>query len=204
MCGHLLSCGHFISSPFDLCYTLHLLYCFAALVCLVLRQQLGERDLFTLFRKRTSLQELVNSSHHLDTNLTVMLGVALDASGAPRFSLNNLRIHDGMPEGECKKRLAAVHALYGWESVERIEAEFRFSVAPYYDFIDHHEYVKPKEVLTKLLGGALPSIDPSELHQFTANHLLSPIDVFSLPFRHITANETMEQLALHLGIRYST
>jgi hypothetical protein len=130
-----------------------------------------------------------------------MLGVALDASGAPRFSLNNLRVHDGMPDAERKKRQAAVHALYGWESVERIEAEFRYSVAPYYHLIDHHAYVKPREVLTVLLGSALPSIDPNKLHEFAAHHYLSPIDVFALPFRHITANETMEQLALHLGIR---
>lgn len=195
-------CGHFISSPFALCYTLYLLYRIAALVCLLLRQQL-RCEIFSLsLVKRASLQELINSSHYLDTNVTAMLGVALDASGAPRFSLNNLRVHDGMPEGERKKRLAAVHALYGWESVERIEAEFSYSVAPYYDLIDHHAYLKPSEVLTKLLCGALPSINPNELHQFTANHLLSPIDVFSLAFRHITANETMEQLALHLGIRY--
>ena len=133
-----------------------------------------------------------------------MLGVALDASGAPRFSLNNLRVHDGMPEGERKKRLAAVHALYGWESVERIEAEFRYSVAPYYDLIDHHAYVKPREVLYKILSSAPPSINAEEQQQLAAHHLLSPIDVFALPARHITANETMEQLAIHLGIRYTS
>lgn len=128
-----------------------------------------------------------------------MLGVSLDASGAPRFSRNNLRIHDGIPDTERKKRQAAVHALYGWESVERIEAEFRYSVAPYYNLIDHHAYIKPREVLAVLLGGALPSVDPSKLQDVAAHHLLSPIDVFGLSFRHITANETMEQLALQLG-----
>jgi hypothetical protein len=54
-----------------------------------------------------------------------MIGIALDRNQVPRFSLNNLRVHEGMAEGECKRRQAAVHALYGWESVERIEAEFQ-------------------------------------------------------------------------------
>jgi len=130
-----------------------------------------------------------------------MLGVAVDAQGAPRFSLNNLRVHAGMPEGERQKRQAAVHALYGWESVERIEAEFRYSVAPYYDWIDHHAYMKPREVIARLLSGEPPSIDPDKLQEFTARHRLSPIDTFGLPFRHITANETTEQLALHVGLR---
>lgn len=107
-----------------------------------------------------------------------------------------------MTEGERKKRQAAVHAFYGWESVERIEAEFLYSVAPYYDLIDHHAYLKPMEVLTKLLNGASLSTNPGILHDEAAHHVLSPIDTFALPFRHITANETMEQLALHLGLRY--
>jgi hypothetical protein len=126
-------------------------------------------------------------------------GIAVDATGVPRFSIQNLRIDPKLTEAENTKRSAVVHALYGWESYERIEAEFHLSVAPYMHLLPHGGRVDVRQLLKGLLEDPLAA----QVHK-AANreHLLSPIDVFALPFRHVTAHETMDQLATHLGIRY--
>lgn len=126
-----------------------------------------------------------------------MLGVTSNTQGVPHFTLNNLHQDPSLGEAENKRRRNAVHALYGWESVERMEIEFHVSVEPFYHLLPHHGRVHVKqliELLLERLEGAL------QTGNATRASLLSPIDVFGLPFRHVTANETIEVLALNLGL----
>lgn len=127
-----------------------------------------------------------------------MLGVAVDERGVPRFSVCNLRHDPAQAAAVNRSRAEMVHAFYGWESYERMELEYKLSVAPFMHLLNHHERINPRQLIETLLANPTPPLEPTHAHR---ESFLSPIDVFSLPFRHLTTHETIEQLSFNIGLR---
>lgn len=76
-----------------------------------------------------------------------------------------------------------------------MEREFSVSVGPYYGYIDHHRRQSASEVIRLLSDGNLVR-KPSGGHS-----RITPLDLFSLPFRHLRLSEPLITLAFEYGVR---
>jgi len=92
-----------------------------------------------------------------------------------------------------------VKAYFGWDSVSRMEIEYQSSVARWFHLFSHHQPMDVGSLLEQLRSNQPAFVDASHTFERGA---LSPLDVFSLPFRHLCRSETMEELSLDYGIRY--
>lgn len=157
------------------------------------RQRLAKvRDLVTPATQGT------NRASMADPFSSTLPGVACDPARGIHFSIENLREIPGLSEAERQHRRRAMKALFGFLTYERIASEFRASVAPFYYLMDHSEAMDIGDFVAKLLNEwpARSTSPPT----WEPKHKLSPLDVFSLPFRHLVLNETLEVLSLHYGI----
>lgn len=123
-----------------------------------------------------------------------------DATGArPAFRIEQLRPHRLFGERETAMRQAALHAYFGWESFSDMEAEFKATVGPYYHLVDHHNRNNAKELIEMFLNGTATQMPHGASFRVT---LLSPLDVFSLPFRHLHLSEPLAVMSADYGVRY--
>lgn len=131
-----------------------------------------------------------------------MQGLHPQPTVVTRFSIEELRVQRGMLESEQKKRRKAVLINFGWTSVERLELEFNWSLARYYrSYMSYSSYLDLSRVVTDLVENGLKPTNgyPEQRGQ----ELLSPLDVFALPFRHLTRGSSLRELACDYGISLS-
>lgn len=110
------------------------------------------------------------------------------------FCIDQLRIVPHLSNAEIRHREAAVKEYFGWTSVRLLEEEFEASVKPYYGYISHHSRQPPAEVIDFLLNNGKPPTMSSRDAEIT------PLDVFTLPFRHLHCSERIAKLALDYGM----
>lgn len=116
----------------------------------------------------------------------------------PGFCIDQLRIFPGSSVPEQHRRREAVRELFGWESVEELEGEYRTSVEPYYHLISHHHRQDPAEVIQLFLDKRNVAGIPQRVPPPSR---LTPLDVFSLPFRLIRTGQRFGTLAVDYNLR---
>lgn len=117
------------------------------------------------------------------------------------FAIEQFREGDTLSKQENEFRARAVKAYFGWDSVARIEMEYQASVARWFYLFPYHQSVNV-DMLIECLRADQPTFT-DERHAFERSSL-SPLDIFSLPFRQLARAETMEELSVDYGIRYGT
>lgn len=125
-----------------------------------------------------------------------------DAEVTPRraaFKIEQFRESDSVSKEENAFRARGVKAYFGWNSVARMESEFEASLARWFYLFPHHQPVDVDALLEHLRTNQPKFVDASVAFERSS---LSPLDIFSLPFRHLARVETMEELSVDYGIRY--
>lgn len=115
------------------------------------------------------------------------------------FTIELFRTSDQLPKEENAFRARGVKAYFGWDSVARMEIEYQSSVARWFHLFSHHQPLDVDSLLEQLRANQPTFVDAPHAFERGA---LSPLDIFSLPFRHLSRSETMEELSLDYGIRY--
>ena len=127
-------------------------------------------------------------------------GVCFTKERGIHFSIENLSDDEGQSSEEIKLRNRTVKDFFGFPSYHRMLIEFRASVGPYYSHLSHSEHMDVVTFVAKLTEH-WPKPD-KEPPSWDSRHKLSPLDIFSLPFRHLVLSETLEVMGKHYGIRY--
>lgn len=125
-----------------------------------------------------------------------------DVEVTPRraaFRIDQFRESSLLSREENAFRARGVKAYFGWDSVVRMETEFQLSIARWFYLFPFHQPVDIDALLERLRTNQPTFVDESAAFQRSA---IPPLDIFSLPFRHLTKAETMEELSLDYGIRF--
>jgi hypothetical protein len=133
------------------------------------------------------------------TCITGMPGLFPPPTVPTRFSIRGLEILNQQdPRAEACNR--AMRQIYNWDSYERLYREYLVSVAPYYPLLSHGVKMDLLAVARHAQENPHPP-SKSDVHGH-GNLIVDPLDVFSLPFRYMHRNETMEYLAEQYGVTY--
>lgn len=115
------------------------------------------------------------------------------------FTIEQFRTCNKLPPADNAFRTKGVKTYFGWDSVARMEMEYEASMARWFHLFSFHQPVDIDVLLGHFRANQPSCIDAARSFQRGS---LSPLDIFALPFRHLTRAETMEELSVDYGIRY--
>ena len=135
-------------------------------------------------------------------SFTAMQGLHPPPKQRTTYSVEELRRNDDLSSAECQARARAVAVNFGWPSVERLEAEFNVSLAPYYrSYMNYSTYLDVGVILQDITRNGLKRSTGYPIQM--GNEVLSPLDVFALPFRHLTRSASVLELSIDYGMSYA-
>lgn len=99
------------------------------------------------------------------------------------FSIEQFRVGTGLAKEEIAFRERGVKVYFGWDSVTRMEIEYEASVARWFHLFSFHQTMEVSSLLEQFRTNKPVFTDAPRTFE---RSVLTALDVFSLPFRHLT------------------
>jgi len=135
----------------------------------------------------------------LRTDQGTSAGETKPAGARGAFSIAQLITSPLLSNEENRRRTLVVREYFAWDSVSALEKDFAATVGPYYKYISHHARQAASDVILFLSGD---STARKTMHIHSDAPSLTPLDVFSLPFRHLKLSEPIAVLGFEYGLTY--